>query len=91
MKEGFTFNWASVKFLWIFAYKNFGGGEQKEPKLSETLDELRRVQLVYISIFQVETLVWIGSEKVYVGKKIYWSLNLTIKINESVGSAELVP
>ena len=32
MKEGFTFNQTSLKFLKKFTFKNFGGGEnRKEP------------------------------------------------------------
>ena len=30
MKEGFTFNQASVKFLWKFTLENFGGGGKTE-------------------------------------------------------------
>ena len=36
MKEGFTFNWASIKFLRKYTSKKFGGGggggNRKEPK-----------------------------------------------------------
>ena len=48
MKEGFTFNWASIKFLRKFTSKNFdgGGGNRKEPinvQPDRTQDEIKRL------------------------------------------------
>ena len=35
MKEGFTFNKASLHFLRKYTFKNFGGGEKTEKSLSQ--------------------------------------------------------
>ena len=42
MKEGVTFNYASLKVLGMFTYKHFGGGGRKEPE---------NVQRIFSSLF----------------------------------------
>ena len=37
MKEGFTFKWASLKFLKKVIFKNFGGGGGEQKRAQKTL------------------------------------------------------
>ena len=46
MKEGFTFKWASLKFLRKVIFKNFGGGgeNRKEPLQEAKFERMEIMQ-----------------------------------------------